>query len=96
MKVLSKDDIKKKLVNLSDWKFEDNFIRKEFSLNNFIEAVSFVVKVALISEKEDHHPDITIHSWNKVLITLSTHQVNGITTKDIKLAKQINSITAIN
>ena len=43
-------------------------------------------------EKADHHPDILIHSWNKVKITLSTHSEGGVTENDIKLASKIDNL----
>ena len=71
------------------WIIENKAIKKEFKFENFIEAFGFMSKVALLSEKIDHHPDWQ-NSYNKVKINLTTHDKGGITTNDIKLAESID------
>ena len=74
------------------WIIKNKTIKKEFKFTNFIEAFSFMTKVAFLSEKMDHHPNWR-NSYNKVIIELTTHDMNGITSNDIKLAKCINELT---
>ena len=74
------------------WIIKNKTIKKEFEFTNFIEAFSFMTKVALLSEKMDHHPNWQ-NTYNKVIIELTTHDMNGITTNDIKLANYINNLT---
>ena len=50
------------------------------------------MKVGIESEKADHHPDILLHSWNKVKVRLSTHSEGGITIKDTQLAETIDNL----
>ncbi|MDO8619070.1 MAG: 4a-hydroxytetrahydrobiopterin dehydratase [Candidatus Daviesbacteria bacterium] len=64
-------------------------LRKEFVFNNFIEALDFVNQVGDLAESMDHHPDIFI-SYKKVVLTLFTHDVNGLSDKDYTLAEKIN------
>ena len=72
------------------WKEIDNALVKQFEFKNFIEAFSFMTKVALIAEKMSHHPEWK-NVYNKVEITLTTHdEGNIITEKDRKLANAIN------
>lgn len=92
MKVLSIEKINKELIVLPGWSFHQNSIEKEFVLRDFSEALAFVVKCGLESEKADHHPDLLLHSWNKVKVTLSTHSAGGVSDNDIKLAQQIEKI----
>jgi 4a-hydroxytetrahydrobiopterin dehydratase len=92
MKVLSETDINEKLEKLSGWKFQDNSIVKKFELKDFKSALAFVNKVGDEAEKMDHHPDIFIHSWNKVKISISTHDAGGVTQNDFDLAKKIETI----
>ena len=92
MKVLSDIEIKEKLSRLNGWARSDKSIEKEFKLKDFSDALSFTVKVGIESEKQDHHPDILIHSWNKVKIILSTHSKGGITDSDFNLASEIDQI----
>ena len=74
------------------WIEEKNKIVKHFSFKDFISAFSFLSKVALISEKLDHHPEI-INVYNKVTIKLSTHDMgNKVSKKDYDLAKAIDEL----
>ncbi len=92
MSLLSKEEIKIYLASLSGWMQEENQIEKQFQLKDFAEALSFVNKLGAEAEKMNHHPDILIHSWNKVKITISTHSEGGITKKDFQLAEKIEGL----
>ncbi|NNM56276.1 4a-hydroxytetrahydrobiopterin dehydratase [Acidocella sp.] len=63
-------------------------IHQSFKFNSFAEAWSFMSHVALLAEKMDHHPDWS-NSYNKVAITLTTHDAGGVTRKDLALAQAI-------
>ena len=73
------------------WVTNNKKIKKEFKFNNFIEAFGFISKVALLSEKINHHPNWQ-NTYNKVTIELTTHDIGGITTNDIKLAEAIDNL----
>ncbi|WP_269615012.1 4a-hydroxytetrahydrobiopterin dehydratase [Prochlorococcus marinus] len=73
------------------WIIDNKTIKKEFKFENFIEAFGFMSKVALLSEKIDHHPDWK-NTYNKVKISLTTHDKGGITNNDIKLAESIDKL----
>jgi len=92
MSLLNEEEITQKLSKLNRWEHEENQIIKQFQLKDFAEALSFVNKVGAVAEEMDHHPDIFIHSWNKVKITISTHSEGGITQKDFQLAEKIEGI----
>lgn len=92
MPLLNNDDIKKKLSSLSGWVQEEKQIAKEFQFKDFAEALTFVNKLGEEAEKMNHHPDIFIHSWNKVKTTISTHSEGGITEKDFQLAQIIEGL----
>jgi 4a-hydroxytetrahydrobiopterin dehydratase len=66
-------------------------IKKQFRFKDFLEAISFVNKVAKIAEAEGHHPDISI-SYNKVVIELYTHAVKGLSENDFIIAAKIDEI----
>ncbi|KAL6264945.1 hypothetical protein P5V15_005041 [Pogonomyrmex californicus] len=68
-------------------------IYKEFVFKNFNEAFGFMTKVALQAEKMDHHPE-WFNVYNKVNITLSSHDVNGLSQRDVKLATFINKVAS--
>jgi len=65
-------------------------IHQSFEFKTFVEAFSFMTHVAFLAEKADHHPDWS-NAYNKVDITLSSHDAGGVTEKDIKLAKEIDA-----
>ena len=92
MSKLSIDEIKKRIDQVSGWNFENNQIGKEFQFKDFAEALDFTNKVGGYAEVMNHHPDIFIHSWNKVKITVSTHSEGWITNKDFQLAEKINQL----
>ncbi|MBR9700484.1 4a-hydroxytetrahydrobiopterin dehydratase, partial [Candidatus Woesearchaeota archaeon] len=71
-------------------KIEPGMMEKEFSFPDFKTALDFVNKVGELAEEEDHHPDIFL-SWGKVHIQLTTHSENGLTGKDVHLAKRIET-----
>ena len=92
MAVLDQNEINEQLGKVKGWKFENNQIGKEFELKDFKSALDFVNKIGKEAESMDHHPDIFMHSWNKVRISVATHNEGGITEKDFKLAGKIEGI----
>lgn len=64
---------------------------RQYEFKDFLSAMQFVNDVAALAEKHNHHPDIDIR-WNKVTLTLTTHDAGGVTEKDISLAKEIDKI----
>ena len=73
------------------WEEKDNSLYRKFSFRDFSEAFSFMTRVALASEKMDHHPKWT-NVWNTVEIWLSTHSAgNMVTEKDRELARKIDA-----
>ena len=78
MALLSENKIAQRLSGLKDWTQEGNQIVKQYKFKNFVESMGFVTKVAILAERVDHHPDISIE-YSKVTITLSTHREGGLT-----------------
>ena len=73
------------------WIIDNKTIKKEFTFNNFVDAFGFITKVALLSEKVDHHPNWQ-NAYNKVKIELTTHDKGGITINDTNLAESIDRL----
>jgi 4a-hydroxytetrahydrobiopterin dehydratase len=92
MAALSETDRNAQLNNLNGWQYQNNQIEKEYSLKDFKSALNFVNKLGDEAEKMDHHPDINIHSYNKVKISLSTHSEGGVTYRDFVLAEKIENL----
>lgn len=85
MQKLTAPEIEARLEELSDWSTVGDTISRTFEFKNFVEAMKFVRKVADHAEEVQHHPDILIR-WNRVTLTLSTHDAGGITEKDFTFA----------
>ena len=86
-KVLSSEDLSKLIDQAAlDWKIieDGKKIKKTFKFKSFIEAFSFMSKIAIYAEKKDHHPEWS-NVYNKVEICLTTHDAGGITEKDVDL-----------
>jgi len=66
-------------------------IARSFAFRDFAEAFAFMTRVALLAEKADHHPEWS-NVWNRVNITLTTHDAGGLSTRDIALAKAIDAL----
>lgn len=73
-----------------NWKIEKQKLTKEFEFADFMQAVEFVNKISVLAEEMNHHPDVLIHSYNKVKIMLYTHSEDKITDKDHLLSEKID------
>ncbi|MCL5410922.1 MAG: 4a-hydroxytetrahydrobiopterin dehydratase [Patescibacteria group bacterium] len=91
--LLDRKQIKIMKLKLKDnWEVvDDRKIRGQFIFKNFPEAIDFVNKIVKIAEKLDHHPDISIH-YNKVIIEIWTHKVEGLIELDFDLAEKIGRL----
>lgn len=87
---LSDSEIKSGLADLPGWQQHGDHIERDFEFKDFAGALEFVNSVGAEAERMDHHPDIFLHDWNKVKITVSTHSAKGITKNDIELAGKVN------
>ncbi len=92
---LTATQIDLELKRLPDWKLNSNGeIEKTFSFTGFPQSLLFVNSVGLLAESKNHHPDILIQ-WNKVKLTLTTHDAGGISAKDFDLAQATNALPSI-
>lgn len=83
------------LADLDEWTYEagrDGIVR-QFKFKDFSEAFAFMTRVALLAEKAGHHPEWS-NVYNKVTITLTTHDAGGLSDKDVALATQIDAVAA--
>lgn len=91
MKKLNSVEIKERLSRLNDWSLKGETIQKEWLFKDFKEAMSFINKVAVLANRHDHHPEI-YNVYNKVVLTFSTHDAAGLTTRDFKIASEIDRL----
>ena len=87
--LLQDKELKELIAKIPGWEIKSEYLKREFDFQNFIEAFSFMTKIALICEKYNHHPNWK-NIYSKVIIKLSTHDLGGITNLDEKLASEIN------
>ena len=93
MEKLTEEQIAAKLEHLSSWSVVNGVIQRPFQHKDFVESIKFVNPVAELAEAAQHHPDILIR-WNKVTLTLTTHDAGGITEKDFELAAKADDYAA--
>jgi 4a-hydroxytetrahydrobiopterin dehydratase len=77
----------------SAWSREGDAIVRELKLDDFAAAMAFVNAVAALADAANHHPDILIHGWNRVRLTLTTHSADGVTQSDLDLARGIDGLS---
>jgi 4a-hydroxytetrahydrobiopterin dehydratase len=76
----------------SDWQREGDEIVRELKFDDFAAAMAFVNRVAQEAEEANHHPDILVHGWNKVRLSLTNHSAGGLTDADFKMAARIDGL----
>ena len=86
---LSDDEIARELEELGGWTREGDAIQREIEFDGFNDAIDFINRIAEHADRADHHPEI-FNVYNRVELTLTTHDAGGLTDKDFSLAAQIN------
>ncbi|MEY4583493.1 MAG: hypothetical protein RL701_8196 [Pseudomonadota bacterium] len=81
------------LQKLSRWRLQDNKLHRELKFASFVEAFGFLTSLALVAERMNHHPEI-FNVYNRVTLTLWTHDANGLTTLDVTLAQAVEELLA--
>ncbi|WP_454598723.1 4a-hydroxytetrahydrobiopterin dehydratase [Qipengyuania sp. SM2507] len=90
---LNEDERASWLDALDEWSLarEGKAIERSFEFRDFSEAFAFMARVAMIAEKRDHHPEWS-NVYNKVEITLTTHDADGLSLRDVNMAKDIDAL----
>lgn len=91
--VLNAAELQQAVEGLAGWSAQDKTIERVFEFPNFVEAMGFVNRIAEAAEAVNHHPDITIN-YNKVKLSLTSHDSGGVTQRDVRMAGKINEISA--
>jgi 4a-hydroxytetrahydrobiopterin dehydratase len=91
MALLTDAEITERLSG-GDWRREQDAIVRDLAFADFKAAIAFVNRVAETAEEANHHPDILVHGWNKVRLTLSTHSEGGLTESDFAMAAGIDEL----
>ena len=89
--VLDAADITERLKTLSGWSVEGSKLVKSYTFPDFVAAVAFVDRVAVVAEAQNHHPDLVV-GWGKVTVQLTSHDVGGISARDFRLAAAVDEL----
>jgi len=89
--LLSDSEIEDRLRD-SDWRREGDEIGRDWKFGDFSEAMAFVNRVAEGAEEANHHPDILVHGWNKVRLSLTNHSAGGLTEPDFQMASKFDGL----
>jgi 4a-hydroxytetrahydrobiopterin dehydratase len=92
METLDDQQIEAHLSRVSGWVRDGAAIVRDCKLADFAAAIAVVDAVAVVAELANHHPDILVHGWNRLRLTLSTHSAGGLTAADFALAAQIDAL----
>ncbi|MGE0228771.1 MAG: 4a-hydroxytetrahydrobiopterin dehydratase [Dehalococcoidia bacterium] len=87
---MTDDQLVDALATLPSWQRQDEELVRELTLSDSVAAIGFIVQVAALQERADHHATIT-NTYNSVRIALTTHDEGGITERDVALAREIES-----
>lgn len=88
---LGEEEIAELLRNVEGWTAKDDRLHKRFVFPDFVSAMSFLERVAVLAEAEGHHPDFCVH-YNKVDFTIYTHAIDGLSNNDFILAAKIDKV----
>jgi len=87
------EQIRQRLAGHPDWTLgDDGQLHTKFTLKNFTQVMLFVNAIAHLAEVANHHPDLLIHGWKHLSISLMTHDQGGITDLDFDLIRQIDAL----
>jgi 4a-hydroxytetrahydrobiopterin dehydratase len=92
MAPLADDEVRARLRDLPGWELRDGAIRKEFVFKGFRAAIAFIDRLAEVAIAARHHPDLENH-YNKVGVSLTSHDAGGVTGADLALASAIEAVS---
>ncbi|MBI4214597.1 4a-hydroxytetrahydrobiopterin dehydratase [archaeon] len=92
---LNSERVEALLYQVAGWKLNSQgWLVREYKFKDFAKAIEFVNKVAELAEKEEHHPNIYVYSWNRLRLELYTHSIGGLSENDFVLAAKVNGLKA--
>lgn len=90
---LTDAQIQNHVKNLEGWSVVEGKLHRELQFDDFQQAFGFMARMALYAEAQQHHPE-WFNVWNKVVIDLTTHDVGGLSDKDVAFAEAVNAAVA--
>jgi 4a-hydroxytetrahydrobiopterin dehydratase len=92
MNALSESEVQSRLLSLPDWVVNNGLLERTFKCSSYADGVAFAVKVAMLAEKLDHHPDSLEIGWKKVRVAFVTHSAGGLTALDFDAAAKVSGL----
>lgn len=92
MALLSPTELEARLELLPGWQVQNSLLTKTFVVRSFAHGVLFIAAIGQLAEAANHHPDVSLHGYKNVSLSLATHSAGGITEKDFELAMQIEQL----
>jgi 4a-hydroxytetrahydrobiopterin dehydratase len=94
MEKLAQEEIEARIAEFPEWSVAGDALQRTFAFDDFLSAMSFVNRIAELAEEHQHHPDIMIR-YNKVTLTLSTHDAGGLSVRDFDFARDTDATVVI-
>ena len=91
IKKATEQDIQTAIDELGSWTVDGGKLHREYRFGDFVQAFGFMTQAALLAERVDHHPE-WFNVYNRVVVDLTTHEVGGITERDIELARGMEAL----
>jgi 4a-hydroxytetrahydrobiopterin dehydratase len=92
MTALTESEVQSRLSSLTGWAVNTGLLERAFTFSSYADGVAFAVKVALLAEKLDHHPDSLEIGWKKVRVAFVTHSAGGLTALDFDSAVKVSGL----
>jgi 4a-hydroxytetrahydrobiopterin dehydratase len=89
---LSEEAISERLRRTPMWQRDGVMIVRDLQVQNFAAALALVNRIGEVAEALDHHPDILLHGWNKIRLSVTTHDTGGLTERDFELAARVEEL----
>jgi 4a-hydroxytetrahydrobiopterin dehydratase len=93
--LLAAQEIDERLGALEDWHRDGDAIVRDVACEDFEAAIALVNAVAGVAQEADHHPDILVHGWNKLRLSVTNHSAGGLTQADFDLAATVDRLPGI-
>ncbi len=92
MNALTEPEIQSRIRSLPEWAVSNGLLERVFECSSYADGVAFAVKVAMLAEKLDHHPDSLEIGWKKVRVAFVTHSAGGLTALDFDAAEKVSGL----
>jgi 4a-hydroxytetrahydrobiopterin dehydratase len=90
---MSSAQVEAELKSLNGWELKNDKLHRELKFKNFVQAWGFMTQIAILAQEMDHHPE-WFNVYSRVTIDLTTHEANGISSRDFELAQKIDKVVA--